>query len=339
MTMSDKIARLAYDLMAIPSVTGNERDALIFCEDFFVKKDLQAERIEVSPERFNLLVYSKNQPVFSTILCTHIDTVAPFIEPKIDKEKGILWGRGACDAKGIAASMIFSLLGQRDLGFDDMALLLTVGEETSSDGARIANHKLKNRAKYVVVGEPTDGLCAFGQKGSLVFDLIASGKKAHSALPHLGESAIEKLCLCINDLIQYSWPKDDIFGETLVNFGEISGGIARNILADFAEAKAIMRLAVDPGPVVQMIEQKIKNRCELKILSQSSPISYFVPEGFSSFCAGFGSDLPYLRDVGQGILFGPGSLAHAHTAHEHILTSELEKACQSYQKIMALNRR
>src|SRR5262249_28091254 len=153
------------------------------------------EKIPVDDKRFNLFAYFEKRSRYSAILCTHLDTVAPFIEPKI--EASLLWGRGACDAKGIAAAMIYAMLEQKDQGFLDLALLLTVGEEESSDGARAAQKRLAGGARFLIVGEPTELQAAFAQKGTVVFDLVTHGHEAHSAMPHLGESAIHSL---INNL-------------------------------------------------------------------------------------------------------------------------------------------
>lgn len=329
--MQNKIVHLAFDLCAIPSVTYEEHDVLLFCERTLVSIGLTVERIVVenSPLRYNLFAYKKNQPKYTVIFCTHLDTVAPFIAPQMRESE--LWGRGACDAKGVAAAMIHAVVAQVALGFDDVALLFTVGEETVSDGARAANSYLLGRAHFVVVGEPTDGLCAHSQKGTLVFDVEAHGTKAHSSLPHLGVSAIDELCESMMAVKHFSWPKNEAFGETTINFGEISGGVARNIIADHAIARAIARTSVDPDVVTASIAGQIGKNTSIHVLSKSAPRTYHVPSGFATFCAGFGSDAPYLADVGQAVLCGPGSLEVAHTEHEHISAVELHQGYLAYQ--------
>jgi acetylornithine deacetylase len=44
----------------------------------------------------------------------------------------------------------------------------------------------------------------------------------------------------------------------------------------------------------------------------------------------FGTDIPCLSNWGRPILFGPGSIHHAHTRHEFINKSELLKAVDTY---------
>ena len=64
--------------------------------------DGHVERIEVEPHRFNVFA-QWGEPLVVT-LSTHIDTVPPFFPSREDDD--FIWGRGACDTKGIIASMI-----------------------------------------------------------------------------------------------------------------------------------------------------------------------------------------------------------------------------------------
>jgi len=331
--MKDKIVNLAYELCKIPSPTYEEKDILEYLVLYFLKAGLKVERLELvgQKNRYNLLVYKNQKAYFSAIFCTHLDTVRPFIAPRIDQE--ILWGRGSCDAKGIAASMIMAQAAQLSAGFDDLGLLLTVGEEESSDGAKSANSLLKNRARFLVVGEPTQLKAASAQKGSLVFDLNAFGTEAHSALPHLGKSALTALIESIYKLTKYSWPKNNNYGETFLNFGILEGGQARNMLAKSACAQAIMRTVCGSAELIQIINSQLSSGVSLDIKSVCEPFLYVVPPGFESMIAGFGSDAPYLSDVAQAILIGPGSLELAHKENEHIGVDELVQGFEAYEKI------
>ena len=145
------------------------------------------ERTEVEPGRCNVYA-SFGAPVVT--LSTYMDTVPPFLPSREDAE--FIWGRGACDTKGIIAAMIAAsekLLGG---GVRDFALLFVVGEERNSAGAYHAAANLRG-SKYLVNGEPTENQLAIGSKGALRYELVAHGMMAHSAYPELGESAIEKL--------------------------------------------------------------------------------------------------------------------------------------------------
>ena len=62
-----------------------------------------------------------------------MDTVPPFIASREDDEH--IWGRGACDTKGIIAAMIHAVEALLDGGVRNLGLLFVVGEERNSAGA------------------------------------------------------------------------------------------------------------------------------------------------------------------------------------------------------------
>src|SRR6185312_8172034 len=123
-------------------------------------------------------------------LSTHLDTVPPYLPPKLSGDR--LTGRGAADAKGIAAAMLAASERLTEAREDRVDLLFVVGEEKGSDGARNAN-RLPATSRYLVNGEPTESKLASGCKGSLRVMVRTHGREAHSAYPELGASAIEPL--------------------------------------------------------------------------------------------------------------------------------------------------
>ncbi len=329
-----QLIKLAYKLCSIPSVSGDEASVLAYLCSWLAESGLVVEKIPVGGERFNIFAYRKLHAQYTAILCTHVDTVAPHVKPNLDDDKGILSGRGSCDAKGIVAAMIYAALAQFEVGFDDVALLFTVGEEEASDGAKACLPQLAGRARYVIVGEPTELRAACGQKGSLVFDLKATGVEAHSSQPDLGDSAIHKLVHDIGRLIAHAWPQDAQFGPTLVNFGVIEGGSMRNMLAKEARAMAIMRTSVNNQLLVDEITRMLSPGVSIEILSSEDPFLFFAPDEYPHFLAAFGSDAPYLRRVGTTMLIGPGSLSCAHTPHEHVAYADLAAGMRAYDRII-----
>ncbi len=95
------------------------------------KFDGIVERIEVEPRRFN--VFAQWGERLAVTLSTHIDTVPPFIASREDES--YIWGRGACDTKGIIAAMIKAAEALLEAGERDFGLLFVVGEERNSAGA------------------------------------------------------------------------------------------------------------------------------------------------------------------------------------------------------------
>ncbi|MGH9390981.1 MAG: M20/M25/M40 family metallo-hydrolase, partial [Vicinamibacteria bacterium] len=176
-------------LVDIPSVTGSEHEVASFLEKDLRQRGFSVTLQDVVDERRN--VYALSSGVLPRVVfCTHLDTVPPFY-PSSEDDKYV-YGRGSCDAKGVLAAMVFAAVALREQGIEDVGLLFVVGEEVDSIGALAAN-RLESRARYVVVGEPTESRMANGHKGGFKFRLMAKGKAAHSAYPHLGESAVERL--------------------------------------------------------------------------------------------------------------------------------------------------
>lgn len=329
--MNHDVITLAHDLCAIRSETGNEIAVAEWLCAWLSNNGFITEKIAVDSRRYNIFAYVTRREKYNVIFCTHLDTVLPFIAPSI--RDNVLWGRGSCDAKGIAAAMCIAAST-----VDDAALLFTVGEEESSDGAKACSNQLAGRARFLVVGEPTSMHAAFAQKGTVVFDLHARGISAHSSMPHLGSNAIHHLNNAIANLIRHEWPRDPQFMETLINFGEIAGGSMRNVLADCATAKGIMRTSKESLTIISMMKSVLDENVCLDVLSCTDPFSYFTPPGFPTFLATFGSDAPYLRDVGTPILIGPGSLHYAHRDDEHITFAEIRAGVAGYREIASLLR-
>src|SRR3954468_6181716 len=186
------VFELTRALVDIESITNNEECVGNYLYDYLAPLaalyDGHIERIEVEPRRFNVFA-QWGEPLIVT-LSTHIDTVPPFFPSREDNE--YIWGRGACDTKGIIASMIEAVRQLLSEGARDFGLLFVVGEEQGSVGAYAAA-KDPRGSRFLINGEPTENKLALGSKGALRYEILASGRMAHSAYPELGESAIEKL--------------------------------------------------------------------------------------------------------------------------------------------------
>src|ERR1039458_7780680 len=214
------VLALTRKLVDIESTTGNEAHVGACVLQLLQKLTSQyagvAEQIEVAPERFNVLARF-GEPCVT--LSTHLDTVPPFIP--LHEDETHLWGRGACDAKGIAAAMICAAGSLLAEGVRNFALLFVVGEEKDSAGAYHAGrHGIGSR--FLINGEPTGNRLALGSKGALRYELAASGRMAHSAYPELGESAIHKLIEALSAIRRIPLPVDALLGPSTLNIGTIS---------------------------------------------------------------------------------------------------------------------
>ncbi len=322
---------LTKNLMSIPSVSGDEEAVGFFLRDYLENLGWTVELQAVSENQNNVIAYLNETP--RVFLSTHIDTVPPFIAPSEDDEK--IYGRGACDAKGIIAAQIFAAENLRGEGVTDIGLLYTVEEETSSAGAKAANlHPLAAQCEYLINGEPTDNDLAIGSKGTFRLKILTEGKAAHSAYPEMGESALEKLLDILQDVRRARFPNDDFFGETTVNIGTIEGGVALNVIPPRAEAGIAVRLTTPRANIEAMLEEIVKTRGKIEVLSCSEPVKMLAVEGFNQKTVRFTTDIPYLTNWGQPLLLGPGSILVAHTKDEFVLKKDLETAVGLYASLV-----
>jgi acetylornithine deacetylase len=318
-------------LIDIPSVTGEEGAVGRFLAAHLESLGYEVESQETAPQRANVLARVKGARA-RIVFSTHLDTVPPHIASSEDSE--FIYGRGACDAKGIIAAQIAAAEQLRAEGLDEIGLLFTVDEEMSSVGARAANkHAWARDCRFLINGEPTDNRLASGSKGSLRVRLKAAGREAHSAYPEQGENAIEKLLDVLADVRAHDWPRDEFFGETTCNVGTIAGGTRPNVTAAAAEAVLQFRLTTSAQAVKTSLEQIVADRIEIEYLSANEPIKLGIVEGFEQAIMRFTTDIPYLTNWGAPLLCGAGSILCAHTAEERVRKSELVESVEIYTRL------
>jgi acetylornithine deacetylase len=325
--MSD-VVRLATELLAIESTTGRERDAVDFVSRWLVSHGWNVSLQEVEPGRSNVWATRRGGGV---TLSTHLDTVPPFIAPRLDGDR--LYGRGACDAKGIAAAMMTAAQRLADQGEERVDLLFVVGEEKGSPGARAAN-RLPATSKYLVNGEPTESKLASGCKGAQRVIVRVRGREAHSAYAHLGSSALEPLLELLPKLKDVVLPTDEVLGATTYNIGVLRAGTEANIVPGLAEAEIMIRLVGDVAPVKAAFAAWAGNAAELVWGSHIPAQRFDVLSGFEVEPVAYTSDIPLLDKWGSPLLFGPGSIHVAHTPLEYIDVAELEASVDAYARIV-----
>jgi acetylornithine deacetylase len=325
--MVDVVA-LAAELLAIESSSGNEGRVVDFVSRWLISRGWNVTVQEVTDRRGNIWASRSGGGV---TLSTHLDTVPPYLPPRLDGSR--LYGRGACDAKGIAAAMLVAADALAAEGEDRVDLLLVVGEEKNSDGARAAN-RLPATSRFLVNGEPTESRLASGAKGSLRVKLLTRGKEAHSAYPELGRSAIEPMLELLPGVRTLDLPDDPRLGKGSVNIGVLRGGTEANIIPGTCEAELMFRLTGDVELVKQRIEAWVAGRAEIT-WGSTIPAQFFhtIP-GFDTAPMSYTSDIPLLDRWGTPLLFGPGSIHVAHTPDEYIEVQELRAAVDAYQRIV-----
>jgi acetylornithine deacetylase len=317
--------------MSIPSVTGTEREVGEFLLSHLATLNYRVERQNVVDDRFNVLAFAGDARV---LMCTHIDTVPP-PPPAIPvrEDNDFLYGRGACDTKGIIAAMLEAGDRLTRSGVVNFGYLFVVGEETDSIGAKAAN-RLKWDTEYVVVGEPTQNQLARAQKGMVMVNLSVAGRAAHSGYPERGVSAIQNLFAVLQDCESADWGNDPVLGKGTFNTGIFHGGEAANIVPPHAKASVMIRIVEDRSQVEEKMRKIVGNRATMEIVGASDPQITHVVEGFPTTVVSFGSDVPHLGNLGKRLLIGPGSIFDAHTPGEKISKAELMEGANLYETLV-----
>jgi acetylornithine deacetylase len=334
--MSFDPVQLTRRLVDIESITYNEGTVGAFLAEFLAERGFAVEKMLVeqhqesrtTSERLNVFAGAAGQ-IPDVVLSTHMDTVPPFIPSGEDDE--YIYGRGACDAKGIIAAQIAAAEKLRDQGIR-VGLLFVVGEERDSAGAKTANQYPRG-SRFLINGEPTDNRIALASKGALRAVIRATGKMAHSAYPELGESATHKLVEVLHRILDIPLPVADDVGPSTLNIGMISGGHAPNVIADHAEAQVMVRL-VGPSEETREAIQRAAEGLATVDFTLEIPFQRFrAVEGLPTMVAAFTSDIPWLGNWGEPVLLGPGSIHVAHTPHERVAKKELFEAIDLYVKV------
>jgi acetylornithine deacetylase len=318
---------LTRQLVDIDSTTGQEGDAARFLADTLRELGYRVTEQELEGERFNVIA-TVDEP--ELVFSTHFDCVPPFFASR--EAEGVLYGRGACDAKGILAAQIAAAERLRASGETRVGLVFVAGEERGSDGAKAAN-SLAGGCRFLVNGEPTDNRLAAATRGVYRVKLKATGRAAHSSLPQLGESAIDKLLDALVAARAIDWPSDPEMGQTFYSIGVMAGGVAPNVISPSAEAELMFRTIGPPDALRHLLEEHVGSLVGVVDVLDVPPVRLMTLPGFESAVFAFTTDIPFLNRWGRPLLIGPGSVSVAHTSTECVSIAELLRAVDLYEQI------
>ena len=323
---SVELVNIARTLIDIDSTTGRETRATTWVAKWLKERGYDIVEQPVADERFNVIGMLDTPDV---VMSTHIDCVPPFFPSR--ESDGLLYGRGACDAKGILASQLAALERLRADGERRVALLLVVGEERGSEGARAANSRTLG-SRYLINGEPTNNKLGSATRGVYRVKLTAEGRAAHSSHPELGDSAIEKLLDSLTQLRTIKLPETQSLGKTFYTVGLMSGGVAPNVVPPTAEAEVNFR-TVGPASDIRKALKPLLDKIKLEDVVEVPPVILKTVPGFTTEVFPFTTDIPLLPAWGTPLLLGPGSVLVAHTDNEHVQISEMVEAVDCYVKL------
>ncbi|KAL8366717.1 hypothetical protein RB595_010530 [Gaeumannomyces hyphopodioides] len=368
-----ELLSLHKSLVEVESITGNEQAVGEFLtrqlESWGYHTETQAIPIQSALDgaretiRFNVLAYPAASSSRAKLLVTsHIDVVPPHIPYSTDLEPGAdftsettIRGRGSVDAKASVAAQLIAvreLIASKAINGSDVMFLFVVGEEVDGIGMRFFSRSLQDLSPAhpgfdaVIFGEPTENKLACGHKGLITCTATAEGQAGHSGYPWLGKSANEFLMRGLLAVLDADLGSSDGFGNTTVNVGLMSGGVAANVIPKSAHASIVVRVAIGPQSdghniVRQRIESALQDiDSEALSLSCKDGNGYGVVacncdvEGFESIVVNYGTDVPNLAGNHTRYLYGPGSILVAHSDHEELRVRDLETAVEGYKKLV-----
>ena len=318
---------LARRLIDIDSTTGQEADVAAVLASYLRERGYSVLEQPLEGGRCNVIAaVGEPQIVFST----HVDCVPPFFPSRVEGD--VLYGRGACDAKGILAAQVAAAERLRAEGESRIGLVFVAGEERGSDGAMAAN-RVASASRFLINGEPTENRLGSATRGVYRIRLIADGRAAHSGYPELGDSAIETLLDVLVAFRHAPWPVDELLGTTHYTVGLISGGIAPNVIPPSANAEVVFRSVGSHDILRALLRDVVGGRVRIEEVVEVPPVRLRTAPGFDTAIFSYTTDIPFLSRWGAPLLLGPGSIHVAHTDREHVSIPELLDGVDAYTRL------
>ncbi|GJM23498.1 MAG: peptidase M20 [Planctomycetota bacterium] len=337
---------LLRELVAIPSVSGNEEVCRDAVADWLNARGLDAQR----HGRNVLAVLEGRRPGRGLVLCSHYDVVPVgpgWTENPWSGElrDGKVLGRGSNDAKSSIAAMMVAAERVVSRGFDGrLVLALVCDEETGGEGIEAIAHELPE-AHAAVVGEPTGLDVCPGQRGLFRAKLVAHGRACHASRPWEGENALQ---IAAQDVVAvHALPlggEDPLLGPPTLQATVIAGGTRSNVIP--GEVSVELDGRPTPGCDNEVMEAKLRAAVQSDVLVSSSRftpvhtpddheiVQRALAASITGKLRGFGgvSDLFHLRHL-PGVVMGPGTSKASHAPDEWVAVDQVEAAVEAYASI------
>ena len=346
------VTRLLRELVAIPSVSGDEGAVADFVVDFLGRHGLESERLGHSVVA---RLTRGRGPRF--LLCSHLDTVPVgegWTRPSHGAEwsDGRLFGRGANDAKASVAAMLAALVelarSPRALS-GEVLLALNAQEETDNAGMRAVLAAL-GEPDGAVVGEPTGLEVVRAQAGLAILRAEWRGRACHAAHVARAEHANALLAAArdVARLPDYLVPGEPhaLLGPSTIAPTVLAAGKRHNVVPDLAQLTLDCRLAPPhSGEEARRLVAAQLPAAEVALVS--ARLAPFETEAghplvraaltAAGRTAAIGSmtlsDMALLQGV-PAVKCGPGQTARSHTADEFVLAEELEEGAAFYARLV-----
>ena len=321
------------------------------------------------PHKSNLIATLGSGPG-GIVLAGHTDTEPydaqrwrqdPF---RVTERDGCLYGLGICDMKGffalaVAAAQEFQGAKLRA----PITLLATADEESTMAGARHLVELGRPKARYAIIGEPTELRPIYAHKGMMMLAIHLRGRSGHSSNPSLGVSALDTMHTVMTALMafraelaeRYRHPGFEVAIPTM-NLGCLHGGDSPNRIC--AEAELQIDLRMVPGMDTLAIGADLRRRVlavtdaagvAATVSDVFPPLAPFATAADSRFVrlceqlsgqtagtVAFGTEGPYLQSLGmETVILGPGSINQAHQPDEFLRLDRLQPTIDLLRGLIA----
>lgn len=320
------------------------------------------------PHKANLIATLGSGPG-GLVLSGHTDTV-PFNEERWDvnplgltEQDNKLFGLGSTDMKGFFPIAIEAAKAFLDKPLKEpLIILATADEESSMDGARELAAQGAPKARFAVIGEPTDLKPIRMHKGMMMNAITVEGRAGHSSDPSLGNNAMEAMHIVMADLLsfraelqqRYNNPLFEVAVPTL-NLGCIHGGDNPNRICGQCELHFDLRAlpGMNNADVTNEITQRItplakQLKVNISLRSLITPLAPFEQSadselvkaaeqltGHSSESVAFATEGPLLQQLGmETIVMGPGSIDQAHQPNEYMALNQVQPAVDLLKQLI-----
>ncbi|TVP54628.1 MAG: acetylornithine deacetylase [Halomonadaceae bacterium] len=365
-------------LIASPSVSSasshwdqSNAPVVHLLADWLQRLDFKVETLPVPgvPGKFNLIATLGEGPG-GLVLSGHTDTV-PYDQHRWQSDpfkltaRGDRWyGLGTCDMKGffpLAIEAALSVRGQRLR--EPLIILATADEESAMSGARALVEAGRPKARYAVIGEPTELRPIRMHKGIMMERLVMQGRSGHSSDPALGRNALEGMHAALGSLLEYRQQlqdrhRNDAFRVAVptLNLGHVHGGDNPNRIC--ADCELHFDLRPLPGMNLDDLRDAMRDRimpiarerelgCTLEPLFAGVPAFEQGAEstlvrlceqmtGHQAEAVAFATEAPFLQQLGmETLVMGPGSIDQAHQPDEFIALSQLQPTIDVLTRLIA----
>jgi len=345
---------LLRDLVAIPSVSGDEEAVARFAEEA-----ARAARLDVVRDASGVKIHVRGKRGGPTLaLVTHLDVVPPGDNWTRDPftpviADGRMYGRGSGDAKASVAAMLCAVRDVAERGGPPSGRLLVIlghGEETRHTSMPEAVAGV-GEITAAVVGEPTNLDIAVAQRGLMMVDLIAHGEQRHAgnAEPNGGgDGFVNATQVLARDLVALRDIARDrphpVLGFPTITPTMLEAGVGRNVTPP--TARAVLDVRSTPSwshtDLADALREALESEvvvtsdrlvpCETPLGSTLLAAARRVRPAAKTFGSPTCSDWVFLRDR-DAIKCGPGTSRNSHTPDEWVLIDEVSAARDFYTRL------